>query len=500
MSDEAVVEAQKQQEGADSAPALELDSFEDALSERFKPRTEDARSEINQAVQVLAQQALEGRIIEQDAVNTIKGLIAALDEKISTQVNKIIHHPSFQELESAWRGLNHLVTNTETSTDLKIRVLPIKKKELINTFKRFPGTAWDQSPLFKKIYGEEYDQLGGEPYACFVGDYYFDHGPQDVFVLEAMSKICASAHAPFITAASPALLQMDEWSELSKPADLAKVVTTPEYATWNAFRSSEDSRYVCLTLPRFLSRLPYSIKDNPVEGFDFEERVSGDNANDFCWANAAYAMAVNINQAFKEYGWCTRIRGAESGGTVSGLPVYTFPSDEGGVDMTCPTEIAIGERREMELSNLGLMGLVHRKNTESAVFMGAQTTNLPQEYDDPVATANAKLSARLPYIFAACRFSHYLKVMVRDKIGQTMEKDELRQYLWDWIRQYVCPDPQNANEHVKAKKPLAEAQVIVEDLPENPGFYKATFHVRPHYQLEGMTVSMRLVSKLPSLA
>jgi type VI secretion system protein ImpC len=313
-----------------------------------------------------------------------------------------------------------------------------------------------------------------------------------------MSKIAASAMAPFIAAASPNLMQMGSWQELANPRDLTKIFTTPEYAGWRSLRESDDARYVGLAMPRFLARQPYGAKTNPVEDFNFEEDTAGADHNKYTWANAAYAMAVNINRSFKTYGWCSRIRGIESGGAVEGLPTHTFPTDDGGVDMKCPTEIAISDRREAELAKNGFMPLVHRKNSDFAAFIGAQSLQKPTEYDDPDATANARLAANLPYLFATCRFGHYLKCIVRDKVGSFKERDDMSKWLNRWIMNYVDGDPANSSEITKAEKPLAAAEVVVEEIPGNPGYYSSKFFLRPHYQLEGLTVSLRLVSKLPS--
>jgi len=313
-----------------------------------------------------------------------------------------------------------------------------------------------------------------------------------------MAQIAAAAHAPFIAGAAPSVMQMDSWQELTNPRDLTKIFTTPEYAAWRSLRESEDSRYIGLTMPRFLARLPYGAKTDPVEEFDFEEDTAGADSSHYTWANSAYAMGVNINRAFKAYGWCSRIRGVESGGSVEGLPVHAFPSDDGGVDMKCPTEIAISDRREAELAKNGFMPLIHRKNSDFAAFIGAQSLQKPAEYDDPDATANANLAARLPYLFACCRFAHYLKCIVRDKVGSFKERAAMEKWLNDWILQYVDGDPANSSDEVKARKPLAGAQVVVEEVEGNPGYYTSKFFLRPHYQLEGLTVSLRLVSKLPS--
>ncbi|WP_431023991.1 type VI secretion system contractile sheath large subunit [Halomonas sp. H5] len=481
------------------AEELTADDFSQLLQKEFRPKSDRAREEVETAVKTLAEQALrETTVISDDAISTINAIIAEIDEKLTDQVNEVLHHEKFQALEGAWRGLHHLVNNTETDEMLKIRFMPISKKELHKTLRKYKGTAWDQSPIFKKIYEEEYGQLGGEPVGCILGDYHFDHGPQDVELLSGMAQIAAATHAPFIAGSDPGLLQMDSWQELTNPRDLTKIFSTPEYAGWRSLRESEDSRYLALAMPRFLSRLPYGAATEPVEEFDFEEDTAGSDASKYTWANSAYAMGVNINRSFKMYGWCTRIRGVESGGAVEGLPVHTFPSDDGGVDMKCPTEIAISDRREAELAKSGMMPLIHRKNTDVAAFIGAQSLHKPAEYDDPDATANAQLGARLPYLFATTRFAHYLKCIVRDKVGSFKEREDMQKFLQGWIMRYVTGDPANATEETKARKPLAAAEVKVMEDEANPGYYTSTFHLRPHYQLEGLSVSLRLVSKLPS--
>jgi type VI secretion system protein ImpC len=469
------------------------------LQKEFKPKSDDAKSAVEQAVQTLAQQALaQTQLIGSDVAASIEAMIAAIDKKMSDQINLIMHSDDFQKLEGAWRGLHYMVNNTETDEQLKIRVLNISKADLGKTLKRYKGTSWDQSPIFKKIYNEEFSQFGGEPFGCLVGDYHFDQSAPDVELLTEMAKVSAAAHCPFITGAAPTLMQMDSWQELANPRDLTKIFTTPEYAAWRSLRESEDSKYIGLAMPRFLSRLPYGAKTNPVEEFNFEEDTGSAEHGKYTWANAAYAMATNINRSFKENGWCTRIRGIESGGAVQNLPTHSFPTDDGGVDMKCPTEIAIEDRREAELAKNGFMPLVHRKNSDFAAFIGAQSLHKPAEYDDPDATANANLAARLPYLFATCRFAHYLKCIVRDKIGSFKERDEVERWLSKWIMQYVDGDPINSSEKTKSMKPLAAAEVVVEEDPANPGYYQSKFFLRPHYQLEGLTVSLRLVSKLPS--
>ncbi|MEA1064079.1 type VI secretion system contractile sheath large subunit [Erwinia sp. HR93] len=475
--------------------------FNALLTREFKPKSQQAKTAVEMAVKTLAEQALASSItMADDAYKNIAAFIAEIDNKLSEQINLILHHPEFQALESAWRGLHYLVNNTETDEKLKLRFMDLSKDELRRNMRRYKGVAWDQSPLFKQIYEEEYGQLGGEPYGCLVADYFFDHSAPDVDLLSSIGKVAASAHMPFITGAAPSVLQMESWQELANPRDLTKIFTQNlEYAAWNSLRQSEDSRYIGLAMPRFLSRLPYGIRTNPVDDFNFEETTDGADHSKYVWSNAAYAMAVNINRSFKHYGWCTMIRGVESGGVVEDLPCHTFPTDDGGIDMKCPTEIAISDRREAELAKNGFIPLVHRKNTDYAAFIGAQSLQKPAEYYDPDATANANLSARLPYLFACSRFAHYLKCIVRDKIGSFKEREDMQRWLNNWVMNYVDGDPANSSQETKARRPLAAAEVVVEDVEGNPGYYQAKFFLRPHFQLEGLTVSLRMVAKLPSL-
>jgi len=473
------------------------DDFTALLRKEFKPASDERANRIEQAVATLAQQVLaDASIISDDAFSTMDALRAAIDRKLTEQVNQVIHHPDFMALESAWRGLSYLVMNTSTGKDLKIRVMNISKDETRKMFRQYRDAAWDQSPLFKKIYESEFGQLGGQPYGSFICDYAFDHSAPDLEVMKGLSKIGAAAHAPFIAAAAPPLIGMESWTELSKPRDLAKQFDALEYAAWRSFRETSDSRYLALTMPRFLGRPVYGAKTEPVDEFDFEEDIAGDH-DKHLWLNASYAMGVRITEAFSTYGWTSRIRGVESGGTVENLPTAMFPTDDGGMDMKCPTEIAISDRREAELSKAGLMPLIHRKNTDHATFIGAQTVHKPAEYDDPAATANANLSARLPYLFSSCRFAHYLKCMVRDWVGGNREAPQLQRDLQSWIMNYVDGSPDISSEETKAKLPLKDAQIEIIPDEENPGYYKGKFLFVPHYQLEGMDVSLSMVSRLP---
>src|SRR3954471_351394 len=494
-----MADPKSQQDAQAEVGTVEATEFDSLLRKEFKPKTDEAKEAVERAVRTLAEQALsQTKLISGDTIKSIEAIIAQLEKKLTEQVNLILHHPDFQKLEGAWRGLSYLVNNTETDEMLKIRFMNVSKADLGRTLKRYKGTAWDQSPLFKKIYEAEYGQLGGEPFGALVGDYYFDQSPPDVELLGELAKNAAAAHCPFISGSSPTLLQMDSWQELANPRDLTKIFQTPEYAAWRSLRESDDAKYVGLAMPRFLARLPYGAKTSPVEEFDFEEETESGSHNRYTWANAAYAMSVNITRAFKLYGWCTTIRGVESGGAVPNLPLHTFPTDDGGIDAKCPTEIAISDRREAELAKSGMMPLIHRKNSDFAAFIGAQSLYKPSEYQDADATANENLGARLPYMFAICRFAHFLKCMVRDKIGSFKSANDMQKDLQQWIYQYVDGDPVNSSEATKAQKPLAAAEIVVEEVDGNPGYYTSKFFLRPHYQLEGLSVSLRLTSKLPS--
>jgi type VI secretion system protein ImpC len=480
----------------------EADEFASLLKQSFKPRTERAATEVESAVATLVNQALaDTSLVRDDVLDTIEEMIARIDEKLTTQVNAILHAPEFQKMESAWRGLHYLVFNSETDATLKIRVMNVSKTELYRNLKLFPGARWDQSPLFKKVYEAEFGQLGGEPFGCLIADYHFSHRPTDIQLMRDLSKVAASAHAPLFAGADPVLLGMDSFTELANPRDLSKIFETPDYGPWKSLRDSPDSRYLGLCMPRALARLPYGAKTEPVEEFAFEEETDGHAGENYAWMNAAYAMAVNINRSYKENGWTVRIRGVQSGGEVMNLPNHTFPTDDGGIDLKCPTEIAISDRREAELAKAGLIPLIHRKNTDKAAFIGAQSVYKPKSYfgeKGVEATASDNLSSRLPYMFAVSRFAHYLKCMVRDKIGSTKEKEQLTKWLQEWINQYVDGDPINSSEQTKARKPLADARVDIFADEENPGYYAAKFYLRPHYQLEGMDIGMSLVSRLPA--
>ncbi len=434
------------------------------------------------------------QVISKDVEATIKYWVAELDKKLSAQLNEVMHHPDFQKLEGTWRGLHYLVHNSETGESLKIRVLNIKKQELLKDLEK--AVEFDQSALFKKIYEEEYGQLGGQPYGMLVGDYQFTRHPDDISLLKLISNVAAAAHSPIVTGADPKLFNLESFTQLAQPRDLAKIFQSVEYASWQSFRESEDSRYVALTLPRVLARLPYGEDFKRVEEFNFEEFVDGKDHSKYLWMNAAWAYAARVTSAFSHWGWFARTRGVEGGGAVENLPVHTFPTDDGDVAMKCPTEIAISDRREFELSNLGFLPLLHCKNRDFAAFMGSQSAQKPKTYFDVDANANAELSAKFNYLLCVSRFAHYLKMMARDKIGSDMEAKDCERWLNDWISNYVC-DPTTAGDETKAQCPLSDANVEVREVAGRPGWYEAVAHLRPHFQLETLSASMRLVAQVP---
>jgi type VI secretion system protein ImpC len=443
-------------------------------------------------------QVLEGHMtLTRDAEATIQARIAQIDHLISLQLNEVLHYPAFQKLEGTWRGLKYLMDQSETGEMLKIKVLNVSKRELLKDLQRAP--EFDQSALFKKIYEEEFGVFGGAPFASFIGDYEFGKGPEDMELLERISNVASAAHAPFLSAASSDLLNLSSYTQLGAPRDIGKVFDSTEYAKWKSFRQSEDSRYVALTLPHVLMRLPYGKDTKQIDAFDYEEAVDGSDHSKYLWGNAAYALGARLTNSFAKHGWCAAIRGVEGGGLVEGMPAHTFRTDEGDIALKCPTEVAITDRREKELADQGLVPLVHCKGTDYAAFFSVQTANKPKLYDKDAANANARLSAQLPYILAMSRFAHYLKVMMRDKIGSFMSRQDCERFLNQWIMNYVCADD-DASQAAKAKLPLREAAIQVSEIPGKPGAYRAVAFLKPHFQLDELSVSLRLVADLPASA
>ena len=488
-------EAQKIAGGAAVVEQTGESSILDQIVEQGRFGDPSSRERGKGLIKEFVEQVLEGSMtIGRDADQMISARVAQIDHLISLQLNEVLHNAQFQKLESSWRGLKYLLDQSETGTQLKIRVLNASKKDLLRDLQRAP--EFDQSAMFKKVYEEEYGLFGGEPFGALVGDYEFSKHPEDLELLEKVSQVAASAHAPFLSAASSELLNMESFTNLDQPRDIGKIFDSTEYAKWKGFRESEDSKYVCLTCPRVLMRLPYGRDTAPVEGFNFEEGVDGTDHSKYLWGNSAYALASKMTQAFATYGWCVAIRGVEGGGLVDGLPSHTFRTDEGDVALKCPTEIAITDRREKELADQGLVSLVHCKGTDKAAFFSIQSCNKPKLYDSDAATANARISAQLPYMMATCRFAHYLKAMMRDKIGSFMSRSQCQTFLNNWIMNYTIADD-DAPAVIKAKNPLREARVEVVDVPGKPGAYRAVAFLRPHYQLDELSVSLRLVADLP---
>ena len=446
-------------------------------------------------VKEFVNQVLEGSMtVTKDAETMINARIAQIDHLLSIQLNEILHHPSFQKLEGSWRGLKYMLDQSETSDQLKIKMLNVSKKDLLRDLQRAP--EFDQSALFKKVYEEEFGIFGGAPFAALVGDYEFGKGAEDIELLERVAQTAAAAHAPFLSAASPDFFNLESYAQLEAPRDIAKIFDTTEYAKWKSFRQSEDSRYVGLTCPRTLMRLPYGKETKEIEAFRYEENVDGSDHSKYLWGNAAYCLGARLTHAFAEYGWCASIRGVEGGGLVEGLPVHNFYTDDGDIAMKCPTEVPITDRREKELADQGFVPLVHCKGTDYAAFFSVQSSQKPKVYDQAAATANARLSAQLPYIFAVSRFAHYLKAMMRDKIGSFMSRSDCEYWLNKWITNYVTSDD-NASPATKAKYPLREARIEVSEVPGKPGVYRAAAFLRPHFQLDELSVSLRLVAELP---
>ncbi len=485
---------------APAAPAAQAaDLLDSIVAESRVAKSDSEHTRARDLISELVKEVLEGTVVMSDNLSaTLDARVAQLDALISDQLSAVMHAQEFQKLEGSWRGLHYMCQQTSTGQMIKIKVFNTPKRDLLRDFKS--AIDFDQSALFKKVYEEEFGTFGGAPFGTLIGDFEVTRQPEDMYFIEQMAHIAAAAHAPFIGAASPELFGLETYTELGKPRDLAKVFDTLEYAKWKSFREAEDSRYVGLTMPRFLGRLPYNPKDGTtVDGFNFVEDVDGTDHSKYLWVNAAYAFGARLTTAFENFGWCAAIRGVEGGGLVEDLPTHTFKTDDGEVALKCPTEIAITDRREKELSDLGFIPLVHCKNTDYAAFFGAQSTQKAKKYNSDAANANASLSAQLQYIFAVSRIAHYMKAMMRDKIGSFASASNVETYLNNWIAQYVVMDD-SATQEVKAQYPLREASIQVSEIPGKPGAYRAVAFLRPHFQLDELTVSLRLVAELPQSA
>ena len=491
-------EAQTQSQAQTTSLSPELGLLDKIVEEGRLGRDQAAKERGKDLVKNFVGEVLAGKVvIGADTEAMINARIAQIDALISAQLNEIMHHPDFQKLEGSWRGLKYLLNNSETGTQLKIKVLNVSKKDLLKDLQKAP--EFDQSALFKKVYEEEFGVFGGTPFGALMGDYDFGKSGQDIELLEKISNVAAAAHAPFIAAAGSEMFNMENYTQLDGPRDMAKVMDTTEFAKWKSFRQTDDSRYVALTLPRILIREPYGKDTVPVEAFDYQEDVDGSDHAKYLWANASWSLAARITSSFANYGWCATIRGVESGGLVEGLPVHNFRTEDGDIAMKCPTETPISDRREKELADLGFVPLVHQKGTDKAAFFSVQSAQKAKTYDSDAATANARISAQLPYIFAVSRFAHYLKAIMRDKIGGFASRDEIQRFLNNWINNYVVANDDVGFE-MKAKNPLKEARVEVVEVPGKPGAYRAVAFLRPHFQLDELSMSMRLVADLPAAA
>jgi type VI secretion system protein ImpC len=488
-------------QGSSTTTVLEESSLLDQVIGATKQTESDVAKDL---LKTLVDEAMQGTVVwDRNIAKTINKAIAMLDSKMSEQLSAVMHSEEFLKLEGSWRGLKYLTDNSATSSSLKLKVMNLSKKELFKDLDR--AVEFDQSEMFKKLYEEEFGTPGGEPFGAVIGDYEFTNQADDIELLSKMSNVSAAAFCPFIAAAGAELFGLESWTELSRPKDLEKIFDSKEYSKWRGFRDSEDSRFVSLTMPRVLARLPYGSQTSPVDEFGYEEAPideqgiarEGDH-DDYCWMNAAYVMGARLTESFAATGWCTAIRGAEGGGRVDNLPTHVFTSDDGDMDLKCPTEIGITDRREAELSKMGFLPLCHYKNTDYAVFFGGQTTQKPVKYGTPEATANAAISARLPYLMATSRFTHYLKVMGRDKIGSFMEAEDVEAWLNRWILNYVNDNP-DSGQDMKAKYPLRAGKVQVTEVPGRPGAYNVVAWMRPWLQMEELTASMRMVARIPQM-
>ena len=481
---------------AGAEPIVETSLLDQIVEEGRMARDPAARERGKNLVKEFVSQVLEGTItVSKDAEAMINARIAQIDHLVSLQLNAVLHHPSFQKLEGSWRGLKYLMDQSETSDRLKIKVLNVNKKELLRDLQRAP--EFDQSALFKKVYEEEFGIFGGAPFGALIGDYEFGRGPEEIELLEKVAQVAASAHAPFLSAASPDMLNQESFTNIDAPRDMAKIFDSSEYAKWKSFRASEDSRYVGLCLPHVLMRLPYGKNGASVDAFNFEEGVDGSDHSKYLWGNAAYALGARLTAAFANYGWCAAIRGVEGGGLVEGLPTHTFTTDSGDIALKCPTEAPITDRREKELADLGFIPLVHCKGTDYAAFFSVQSGQKAKMYDKEAANASARLSTQLPYILAMSRFAHYLKAMMRDKIGSFMSRKDCQDFLNTWILQYVVGND-DVSAEINARRPLREARIEVVEIPGKPGAYRAVAFLKPHFQLDELSISLRLVADLPA--
>jgi type VI secretion system protein ImpC len=483
------------------APVLEEaepEGFLAELLEEARPQSDEERDAIRCLLERFLAEVLSREIIQSDAERQLNTLIAEIDQKLSDQLNEVLHHPAFQKLEATWRGLKYLVDRTNSGPTLKIKVLNVTHGEMVKDLEKAGST--ERSILYHTVVESEYGMAGGKPYGMLMGDYEFTHMPEDMFLLQELSRIAAGCHSPFVAAASPRLFGLEHFAQLQGPDKVGGVFEGEAYTRWRSFRDADHSRYVALTMPRVLARLPYGETKRKVEAFNFEEAVDGRDHDKYLWMSAAWAYAARVTNAFDQDGWLARTRGVEGGGKVDDLPTDVFLTEQGLTAVKCPTEVAIPWWREFELSSLGFLPLLHWKDTDYAAFVGTQSCHKPVEYRGPLgaeATANAALAAKLNYILCVSRFSHYLRVMLATWLGRQMPREKVEAALNQWIASYVVEDPTKLLESDRYKYPLQDARVEVTPIPEQPGWFQAVVRLRPHLHLEGVTLSLRLVAKMP---
>ena len=474
------------------APSL-LDEIVTAT--KLKPKDE-AYSLAKKGVEALIAQLVEpGRKVEKVSKATVDEMIAEIDKKLSLQVDAILHHPEFQKLESSWRSLNFLVDKTDFRENIRLELLNVSKEDLLEDFEDAPEVT--KSGLYKTVYTAEYGQFGGKPYGNIIADYEFGPGPQDIKLLQHVASVASMAHAPFIAAAGPEFFGLEDFNGLPNVKDLKSTFEGPQYIKWNSFRESEDSRYVSLTLPRFLLRLPYGPDTKPVKTFNYEEDVSASH-EDYLWGNTAFAFATRITDSFAKYRWCTNIIGPLGGGAVEDLPIHQFES-MGAIQTKIPTEVLVSDRREFELAEEGFISLAMRKGSDNACFFSANSVQKPKSFgispEGKEAELNYKLGTEMPYMFVANRLAHYLKVIQRENIGSWKERTDLDRELNAWIRQYIA-DQDNPSAETRSRRPLRQAQITVEDVEGEPGWYRVGLKVRPHFKYMGAYFTLSLVGKL----
>ena len=475
-----------------SAPerSVDIEEFDDAYTFSDRPKGELMTAALSVFVDAVTEL---GRPVERVDKALLDSLVAALDQKISMQLDEILHSDPFQRLESAWRGLKFLVDRTDFRKNVRIEILNASKEDLLESFEDAPELI--QSALYKHVYTNAYDQPGANPYSHMIGNYEFASGPQDVALLQQISQVASSAHCPFVSSVSPRFFNKNSFEEWKQIPDLEAYMGTAEYSKWNSFRETEDSRYVGLTYPRFMLRLPYGPDTIPAKDFNYVEQVKGADHQKYLWGNAAFAFAANMTRAFMQDGWSVQIRGPQSGGKVDDLPVHLYDVGK-GKQMKIPTEVPISETLEFTAANLGFIPLSVYQGRDFACFFSANSTQRPTLYDDPAATANSRVNARLPYVLLASRIAHYLKVLQRENIGSTKDAATIENELNKWLAGYVTKMP-NPGEETIAKYPLKDGRVVVRDIEENPGFYRVEMMIQPHFQVEGMDISLSLVGKMP---